>query len=232
MAKKIFALILAGALSASLVACGGDNTPDTDAATDSETVLDTDSETVLDTDTDAVIDTDTDESLEEDFEFDMPVIPEPNEKITGVYNAIKEAYGEGYVPSMRLDPEMLAANYYIDAEWVASYVAEMPMMMTHVDTLIIVEPTEGNTENVLGALEDYYDYLVNDSMQYPMNIEKVRAAQVFEKDGLVFFFMLGMMSDDAIMAEGTEEEIAAIQYAEAVANNQIAIDAINSVLGE
>ncbi len=221
MAKKILALILAAALSASILAsCGGTKDP---ADTSVDTSVDTSADTSVDTDTDT----------EEFFEDMFPAAPEVSEELASIHNAIKEAYGpEGYVPNMPIDPEMLASIYGIEAEWVEEYVAEMPMIMTHVDTLIIVKPTEGNSENVLNALNAYHDYLANDTMQYPMNVQKVRASQVFEKGGYVFFVMLGMLSDDALYAEGTEEEIAAIQYNEAVANNQKAIDAVNALLGE
>lgn len=159
--------------------------------------------------------------------------------LADVTAAVKGAYGDLYdpenemgLPMMDLDAETLSSIYGINAEWVEEYAAAMPMMMTNVDTYIIIKPTEGNKENVLGALNSYYDYLVNDSMQYPMNLEKVRAAQVFEKGEYVFFIMLGTLSDDALYAEGTEEEIAAVQYNEAIANNQKAIDAINALYGE
>ncbi len=220
MSKKILALILAAAMSASLLAsCGGDNSEDTTT----DTANDTTADTAVDTESD------TEEFIEDMF----PAAPEVSEELSALHTAIKEAYGEdGYIPNMPIDPEMLASIYGIDAAWVEEYVAEMPMIMTHVDTLIIVKPTEGNSENVMNALNAYHDYLVNDSMQYPMNIEKVRASQVFEKGGYVFFVMLGMLSDDAIYAEGTEEEIAAVQYNEAMANNQKAIDAINAFFGE
>ena len=224
MSKKIFALILAAAMSASVLAsCGGTKTP-----------ADTTADTTVDTAIDTAVDTEFAEDTEEEFFEDMfPAAPEVSEELGAIHDAVKAAYGEdGYVPNMFIDPEMLASIYGIEAEWVEEYVAEMPMIMTHVDTLIIVKPTEGNAENVLNALNAYRDYLVNDSMQYPMNIEKVRASTVFEKGGYAFFVMLGMLSDEAIFAEGTEDEIAAIQYSEAVANNQKAIDAINALLGE
>lgn len=222
MSKKILALILAAAMSATLLAsCGPkDNSEDTANDTANDTAVDT------------AVDTESD-TTEEFFEDMFPAAPEVSEELSALHTAVKEAYGEdGYIPNMPIDPEMLTSLYGIEAEWVEEYVAEMPMIMTHVDTLIIVKPTEGNSENVLGALNAYHDYLVNDSMQYPMNIEKVRASQVFEKGGYVFFVMLGMLSDDAIYAEGTEEEIAAIQYNEAMANNQKAIDAINAFFAE
>lgn len=206
MAKKILAFLLAAAMmTATLASCGKNNDDTKDTGNGTDTSVDTSA--------------DTSASLKD-------------VSIDELHTAIKDAYGEdGYIPNMPIDAEMLASIYGIEAGWVEEYVAEMPMIMTHVDTLIIVKPTEGNTENVLGALKAYYDYLNNDSMQYPMNLEKVRAAQVFEKGGYVFFIMLGMMSDEALYAEGTEEEIAKIQYDEAMANNQKAIDAINAAFG-
>ncbi len=151
--------------------------------------------------------------------------------IEELHNAIKAAYGENYLPNMPIDAQMLTDLYGIDAAWVEEFVAEMPMIMTNVDTLIIVKPTEGNEENVLNALTAYYDYMNNDAMQYPMNIQKVKATQVFAKGGYVFYFTLGVLSDDVLFMEGDEAEIEAAQYEAAMANNKLALDAINGLLG-
>lgn len=215
MSKKILALLLAASMmGAALVSCGGNNDNGEDTTVEDTTVNDT---TVEDT-TDA---------------------PAAEVNVTVLADAVKAAFGDLYnpesemgMPLMEIPAETLESTYGVKAEWVDEYAAGMPMMMTNVDTFIIVKPTEGNEENVLTALNSYYDYLVNDSFQYPKDIEKVRAAQVFEKDDYVFFIMLGMLSDEALYAEGTEEEISTIQYNEAMANNQKAIDAINALLGE
>ena len=215
MSKKILALLLAASMmGAALVSCGGNNDNGEDTTVEDTTVNDT---TVEDT-TDA---------------------PAAEVNVTVLADAVKAAFGDLYnpesemgMPLMEIPAETLESTYGVKAEWVDEYAAGMPMMMTNVDTFIIVKPTEGNEENVLTALNSYYDYLVNDSFQYPKDIEKVRAAQVFEKDDYVFFIMLGMLSDEALFAEGTEEEISTIQYNEAMANNQKAIDAINALLGE
>ncbi len=211
MFKKILALLLAASvMGAALASCGGNNDNGEDTTVEDTTVEDT---------TDA-----------------------PNASVVDaaiLADAVKFAFGDLYnpesemgMPLMDIPAETLESTYGVKAEWVEDYAAGMPMMMTNVDTFIIVKPTEGNAENVLAALNSYYDYLVNDSFQYPKDIEKVRAAQVFEKGDYVFFIMLGMLSDEALYAEGTEEEISTIQYNEAMANNQKAIDAINATLGE
>lgn len=203
MSKKIIALLLAGLLACgALASCCGTKDP---------------------------ADTDNNEDN----------TPAVTVTVTELKDAIKGAYGDTYdaenemgLPLMEIPSDILEATYGIQTAWVEEFAAEMPMMMTNVDTFIVVKPTEGNSENVLTALQSYYDYLVNDSFQYPKDVEKVRAAQVFEKNGYVFFIMLGTLSEEALYAEGTAEEIAVIQYNEAVANNQKAIDAINAAFGE
>lgn len=158
--------------------------------------------------------------------------PAADVSIEELHTAIKEAYGENYLPNMPIDQQMLTDLYGIEAEWVEDFVAEMPMIMTNVDTLIIVKPTEGNSENVLNALTAYYDYQNNDAMQYPMNIQKVKATRVFEKGGFVFYFTLGTLSDDILFMEGDEAVIAQAQYDAAMENNLIGLTAIETVLGE
>lgn len=158
--------------------------------------------------------------------------PAVDVSVEELHNAIKEAYGENYLPNMPIDQQMLTDLYGIEAEWVEDFVAEMPMIMTNVDTLIIVKPTEGNSANVLNALTAYYDYQNNDAMQYPMNIQKVKATQVFEKGGFVFYFTLGTLSDDVLFMEGDEAVIAQTQYDAAMENNLIGLTAIETVLGK
>lgn len=159
-------------------------------------------------------------------------VPELKDAILGAYGDTYNPESEMGMPLMDIPADILEGTYGIQAAWVEEFAAGMPMMMTNVDTYIVVKATEGNAQNVLTALENYYNYLVNDSFQYPKDVEKVRAAKVFAEGDLVFFLMMGTLSDEALYAEGTAEEIATIQYNEAVANNQKAIDAINALLGK
>ncbi len=159
-------------------------------------------------------------------------VPELKDAILGAYGDTYNPESEMGMPLMDIPADILEGTYGIQAAWVEDFAAGMPMMMTNVDTYIVVKATEGNTENVLTALQNYYNYLVNDSFQYPKDVEKVRAAKVFAEGDLVFFLMMGTLSDEALYAEGTAEEIATIQYNEAVANNQKAVDAINALLGK
>ncbi len=149
--------------------------------------------------------------------------------IDQLHTAIQNAYGEEYLANMPMDAEMLEATYGVKAEWCEEFVLDMPMMMTNVDTLIIVKPTEGNEENVVKALTDYHEYQKNDGFAYPKDLQKIAAAQIYSEGGYVFFIQLGVLSDELIMMEGTEEEIATAQYDAALANNQKAIVAVNAL---
>ena len=138
-----------------------------------------------------------------------------------VLNKVKEAYGEDYIPSTAMDEQMLNDIIGLSPELYESYVAEMPMISTFVETFIGVKAKEGQGDGVEKALTEYRDRLVNDTMQYPMNVSKIQASQVVRHGDYVFFVMLGG-PDDAALEQGDE---AALKSEEE--NNKIAIDVID-----
>lgn len=138
-----------------------------------------------------------------------------------VLNKVKEAYGEDYIPSTAMDEQMLNDIIGLSPELYESYVAEMPMISTFVETFIGVKAKEGQGDGVEKALTEYRDRLVNDTMQYPMNVSKIQASQVVRHGDYVFFVMLGG-PDDAALEQGDE---AALKSAEE--NNKIAIDVVD-----
>jgi len=147
--------------------------------------------------------------------------------------AVKDAYGEEYVCNMPMDTAYLEATYSIKPEWVAEFFGELPMIGFHVDSLLIIKPTEGNEENVLNALKAYYDYCNDEAMQYPSNEEKVEATKVYSEGGYCFYFTLGqipMEIEETMYNEGkSEEEISAAKLEKANENNQKAVDAMNAL---
>ncbi len=217
MSKKLIALLLSAALCGTILAsCGNDNSNDTDDSTSNDTVNeDTTDDTSADTE-DTSADTDAPGTV----------------TIAQIHEAVKNAYGEEYLPNMLFDAEMFATKYGVEPEWVEEMIAEEPMISFNVDTFIVVKPTEGNEDNVFNALNDYANMLREGVGQYPANAEKVKAVQCYTKGGYVFFYMLGIIPDDLLFAEGDPDEIAELQYNAAVANNQKATDAINALLGE
>lgn len=139
--------------------------------------------------------------------------------LDSIRDAVAAAYGENYIPNMPFDETAVKETFGVDPSWYDGIVAEGPMISTHVDTFIAIHPTEGNLDNVKKALTDYKDYLVNESMQYPMNMEKVKAAEVTVIGDNIYFIMLGLV-DDTIEDEAKRLEAFTEQ-------NKIAIDAIN-----
>lgn len=145
--------------------------------------------------------------------------------MTVIHDAVKAAYGENYLPSMPYDDTSLQDVFGVDPEWCEEYIAEGPMISAHVDTFVgIKAKSEEDKNKVLGALEEYRNYLINDSFQYPANVMKVQASEVISFENYVFFLMLGTVPMEV------EEQGEDAVLAEAEAQNQIAVEAIRGVL--
>lgn len=144
--------------------------------------------------------------------------------LSTVLDAVKNAYGENYLPSMDLTAEDLKTRFGLNADDYTEAIGQVAMMSTQVDTFVAVHAKEGKAENVVSALNAYRDDLVNNSMQYPMNIPKVNASKVYQKGDYVFFIMLGAFAPDDLLAD----DPAAVTFHEE--QNQIAIDAIDKTL--
>lgn len=140
-------------------------------------------------------------------------------KLEDIYTAVKEAYGDQYIPSMEYDEQALKELFGIPADLYISYIAEGPMISVHVDNFVAIEAKEGKGEEVEKLLNTYRDYLVTESLQYPMNMSKVEASEVVRHGDYVFFVMLGAVDDDAA------DEASALEAAKK--SNHIGVDVIN-----
>ena len=138
-----------------------------------------------------------------------------------IHAAVKEAYGENYIPSAAFDEQGMKELFGINSDLYDSFIAEGPMISVHVDTFVAVKAKEGKGEEVAQHLNDYRDSQLNGAMQYPMNLPKIEASQVVRHGDYVFFVMLGTPSEEA-EAQGEE---AALESAKE--NTQIAIDIID-----
>lgn len=138
-----------------------------------------------------------------------------------IHAAVKEAYGENYIPSAAFDEQGMKKLFGINSDLYDSFIAEGPMISVHVDTFVAVKAKEGKGEEVAQHLNDYRDSQLNGAMQYPMNLPKIEASQVVRHGDYVFFVMLGTPSEEA-EAQGEE---AALESAKE--NTQIAIDIID-----
>jgi hypothetical protein len=137
--------------------------------------------------------------------------------------AVKAEYGEDYIPSAEINLQQLEEVYKINKDWIKKSYAEGPMMSLNTDMFIAIMATDGNVDKVEQALDDYREYLINESFQYPMNMAKVKSTQVYKVSNLVFLLVLGKYDD---REEPTEEE--ALKFAQD--EIQRAIDAIEEAL--
>ncbi|MGN1146402.1 MAG: DUF4358 domain-containing protein [Acetatifactor sp.] len=114
-----------------------------------------------------------------------------SDEMQSIKQAIVDTLGENYWPNTQITPEMLEGTYGVSADMYVDYLAEAPMISTNVDTLILIKAKEDSVEAVEKALNDYREKLVNDTMQYPMNIGKIQASRIERIGNYVCFVQLG-----------------------------------------
>ena len=146
-------------------------------------------------------------------------------RLKDVTDAVKKAYGENYLPSMDLTADDLSSRFGLNSDDYAAAYGQVAMISTQVDTFVAVEAKDGKADAVASALNSYRDDLVNNSMQYPMNIPKVNASRVYQKGNYVFFLMLGAAAPNDVM----DDEAASLTFYQQ--QNDIAVKAIDGVLG-
>lgn len=162
------------------------------------------------------------------------LVVEPWTELDKIRNSVAKMYGTTYYPNVKVhDDEAYLATYMadtlkLDAAWVDQIIIEVPMISANADTLILVDPSEGNAENVVKALEAYKTYLVEESFQYPMNEARVKSAVVQQVGDYVCFSILGGAIDDPSVFGFTTDEEVAEYYAQM---NMNAIYAMQGYLG-
>lgn len=158
----------------------------------------------------------------------------PWTELDKVRNIVVKTYGSVYYPTEKVHENEEFLSMYLndtlklDTEWIDDIIIEIPAISTSVDTLILVDPSEGNAENVLNALKAYKDYLVNESAQYPMNVTRVQSAVVEQVGDYVCFVILGSVVEDPEAYGFTSDDEVAEYY---TSMNMNAVYAIQSYLG-
>ena len=201
MKKKIVCLLLMSTLALSMTACGGKQNDNAENATQ-ETGM-----------------TVTEESSS------APISAEDAKKaLQSAKKAVTEALGDNYWPDSEIPEEMLNDTFGVSADLYDAYLGESPMISVNVDTLLIIHAKDGKVEDVENALNAYRDHLVNDTMQYPMNLGKIQASRIERVGDYVCFVQLGA---DTSSAEEQGDE-AVITYCQE--QNELALEAIRQTL--
>lgn len=200
--KKLVGLFLVTVMAFSLVACGKDanegnaDAPSTEQGADSTQTDDTQTE------------------------YGVGVT------LADVKAALVETLGENYWPNTEIPADFLKDIYGITEDMYEEYYAEMPMISTNVDTVIIVKAKEDQVTAVEDALNAYREVMVNDTMQYPMNVGKIQASRIETFGQYVCFVQLGA---DTMEAAETGDEAVIEQCQQA---NELALEVIENTLAK
>lgn len=147
--------------------------------------------------------------------------PQPD----AVYEAVKAAYGENYLPNMRLTDEEAEARYGITSDLYTSVIAEVPMISAQVDELVLIKAKdEAARDTIEETMTAYQNVLKEDTFQYPANQLKIQASQVYVKGDYVCFLMLGVL-DNEMMQQADEGKVIEAYKAE----NEKAVSAIDAL---
>lgn len=136
------------------------------------------------------------------------------------FTIIEKAIGESFNAVMEISKEEAIDKYRISEANVEDIRAQMAMVSMHIDQLVIVRAKEGSVEKVKKELDDYRQALIDDTMQYPMNIPFIQGSIVKVIGNDVYFIMQGIY-DDTFMDLEEEEAIKEVQK-----RNQDALNAI------
>lgn len=206
MKKKLACMLLMGTLALSMAACGNGQDKNTGAAT--ETGVESTEGTAESIGTSV-----------ESTEAENAGTPLQNAK-----KAVTDALGDDYWPDSEIPEEMLNETYGVSTDLYDAYLGECPMISVNVDTLLIIHAKDGKVEDVENALNAYRDSLVNDTMQYPMNLGKIQASRVERIGDYVCFVQLG--ADTSSVEEQGDEAV--ITYCQE--QNELALEAIRQTL--
>ncbi len=215
--KKLVVLLCTGLMVFSIAACGkkDDGTVESTQAVTEESVQEsTDSAETVPAETETAGTDSTADAGNTDAAVEW------SEEMTAVRQALVDNMGENYWPNMAVTPEMLEGTFGVASDLYDDYFAEIPMMSTHVDTLLIIKAKSDKVEDVEKALNTYRENLVNDTMQYPMNLGKIQASRIERIGDYVCFVQLG---GDTMEASESGDEAVITQCQE---QNELAIEII------
>ncbi|MFI3213131.1 MAG: DUF4358 domain-containing protein [Eubacteriales bacterium] len=215
MKKKMMMLLLAVMMMLVFVGCNRN----------------TEEETKVEENTDDMVNDDSDMMDDSGVKEDETVSQENNEEgyrddvhVMEIREAVAEELGENYYADAEIPAEFLELNVGITEYMYDEIIAEMPMISTNVDTLIIIKAKEEQLQDVEDALYAYQAVQQDDAMQYPANLGKIQASKISTYGNYVCFVQLGGDITDAMEA-GDE---AVIEQCEA--ENEKALKIIEEML--
>lgn len=142
-----------------------------------------------------------------------------------IRSAVADTLGEGYRLDAPISQEVLEQSYGIVPDMYEDYLGETPSLSLDADTFLVVKAKEGQVEAVEEALNSYREGIVNNRMQYSLNVGKVCASRIETLGNYVCFVQLGGNVDR--MKENGDEAVAA----HCLEQNEIAITVLEQTIG-
>lgn len=128
-----------------------------------------------------------------------------------IHKDIKKELGKAYTPDMKLEKTNLSELININEMDIEEFIAEISMNNVYVDTFIAIKAADGKAEIIEEALIEYTETILENSMQYPINIAKVNASEVLREGDYIFFLMLGNYNDRENIAGKDANQYALLQ---------------------
>lgn len=123
-------------------------------------------------------------------------------KTTDIAQAVADELGDNYWPSQTVSDSEAASLYGLTADNYEELTVQLPMIGTNADLLLVAKAKDGKAEDVKTEIEALRERNVADTMQYPMNIQKIAASKVVVMGDYVVYIQLG---GDAVEKESDEE---------------------------
>lgn len=215
--KKLAVFLMTAMLVMNLAGCGNRNEEN-----DGSPAGGSQESSVADTATESVSEPESQPESDQQPGDDSAQVPEDgiSEEMSAIRQAVVDVLGDNYWPDSQIPAEYLE-GYGLTSEMYSDFWGEMPMISTNVDTIIVIRANEGQIDAVEAVLNSYRDALVNNTMQYPMNIGKIQASRIEVVDDYACFMQLGADTMDL----GEEDAIRHCQE-----HNEMALEAIERVI--
>lgn len=123
-------------------------------------------------------------------------------KLSELHEAIKDTYGDFYIPSRVIEEDELELNYGISMNYVDAYIAESAMMSTYADVFLSFKAVKGKADVIETELKNYRNELLDQFSDNKAVYAKIEASEVFRYGDYVIFMVVGQNSD-SINADAT-----------------------------
>lgn len=112
-------------------------------------------------------------------------------EMSALRDAVVQELGEDYWPNAEMSAEYLETTFGLTSDMYEDFMGEMPLISAQVDTLLIVKAAEGKADTVEEKILAYQKNLMEDTMQYPSNLDKIQGSKVERVGDYISFALLG-----------------------------------------